>query len=88
MGLRRWMRHLERDASETADTTILVDEEACETFSVPQDAFIRVMVAVHDGEPDPEIAPLLDRLQRLFYTNGEPFWWQPEECYVQEDHEK
>jgi hypothetical protein len=87
-GLRRWMRRVEHDAIESADMTVLVDEETGEEFKVPHDAFLRVLCAAHGDEPDPEIAPLLDRLQRLFYTNGDPFWWQPAECYAQEDHEK
>jgi hypothetical protein len=89
MGLRRWLRRIEHDARESAGTCILVDEETSEEFKVPQDAFMRVLCATEE-EPDPQIAPLLDRLQRLFYTNGDPFWWQPEECYMQQEgrHEK
>jgi hypothetical protein len=88
MGLRRWLRRIEHDARASADTCCLVDEETGEEFKVPQDAFLRVMSSFGDDEPDPEIEPLLDRLQRLCYTNGDPFWWQLEECYMQDDYEK
>ncbi len=84
-GLRRWLRRVEHDARESADMIVLVDGETGETFQVPHDAFMRVLCAAHGDEPDPEIAPLLDRLQRLVYTDSEPFWWQPEEYYVQEE---
>jgi hypothetical protein len=66
---------IERDARESADTTVLVDEETGEEFEVPKDAFLHVMGSFGDEEPDPEIAPLLDRLDRLVYRNtGERFW--------------
>ncbi len=75
MGIRCWLRRIERDARESADTTVLVDEETGEEFEVPKDAFLRVMGSFGDEEPDPQIAPLLDRLDRLVYLNiGKPFW--------------
>ena len=75
MGIRSWLRRIERDAREAADTTVLVDEETGEEFEVPKDAFLRVMGSFDDAEPDPQISPLLDRLDRLVYSStGERFW--------------
>jgi hypothetical protein len=75
MGIRRWLRRIERDARESADTTVLVDTETGEEFEVPKDVFLHVMGSFDDAELDPEIAPLLDRLDRLVYSStGERFW--------------
>ena len=74
MALRRWLRRIERDARASADTYILVDEETGEEFEAPKGAFLRVLCATEE-EPDPAIAPLLDRLERLYYLDsGERFW--------------
>ncbi len=75
MGIKRWLRRIERDARESADTTVLVDEGTGETFEVPKDAFLRVMGSFNGEEPDPEIVQILDRLDRLVYRdNGQPFF--------------
>jgi hypothetical protein len=66
---------IERDARKSADTTVLVDEETREEFEVPKDAFLHVIGSFDDEEPDPQIAPLLERLDRLVDRDtGEPFW--------------
>jgi hypothetical protein len=54
---------------------VLLDEESGETFVVSKDAFAYVIASYADEEPAPEIAPLLDRLDRLVYFDtGERFW--------------
>ncbi len=75
MGIRRWLRRIERDARESADTIILLDQETGETFEAPKGAFLHVLASLGDEEPDPAIAPLLDRLGRLVVRDtGERFW--------------
>ena len=75
-GLRRWARNLERDARATSGSMTLVDTESGEEFSVPKDAFLLVLASFNDeAEVDPEIQPLLDRLDRLVDRDtGERFW--------------
>jgi hypothetical protein len=74
-GLRRWVRRIERDARGAGDTMTLVDTETNETFEVPKTAFLHVIGSFDDEEPDPETAPLLERLDRLVDRDtGEPFW--------------
>ena len=75
-GLRRWMRRIERDARESSDTFVLIDTQTNETFEVPRTAFLHVLASFDDEEePDPEIAPLLDRLPFLVDRDtGEPFF--------------
>ena len=73
--LRGWIRRAERAAKEASGTITLLDEESGETFVVPRDAFAYVIASYADEEPDPQIAPLLDRLDRLVYRDtGERFW--------------
>jgi hypothetical protein len=75
MGIRRWLRRIERDARESADTCVLLDERTGEEFEVPKDVFLHVMGAFAGDEPDPKIAQILDRLDRLVYRDsGQPFW--------------
>lgn len=75
MGIRRWLRRIERDARESSDMTVLVDEETGEEFEVPKGAFLLAMASFGDEEPEPEMAPLLDRLDRLVYRDtSEPFF--------------
>ncbi len=75
MGIRRWLRRIERDARESADTTVLVDQETGEEFEVSKHVFLHVMGSFNGEEPDPEITPLLDRLDQLVYRDtGERFW--------------
>jgi hypothetical protein len=75
MGLRRWLRRMERDAREAVDTTVLVDGKTGEEFEVPKDAFLHVMASFGDEAPEPQIAEILDCLDRLVYREtGEPFW--------------
>jgi hypothetical protein len=75
-GLRRWVRNLERTSRETDDMIVLVDVETNQTFSVPKTAFLDVLASFADEEePDPEMAPLLERLDRLVARDtGERFW--------------
>jgi hypothetical protein len=73
--LKHTLRRIERDARESADTTVLIDTETGEAFEVSKGAFLHVMGSFGDEEPDPEIAPLLDRLDRLVYRDtGELFF--------------
>ncbi len=82
-GLRRWVRRLEHSSREMAGTIILMDEETGAEFEVPKGAFFLVLDAAVGEAPDPTIEAILpteddpDRLQRLYYTNGEPFWLYP-----------
>jgi hypothetical protein len=74
MGIRRWLRRIERDSKDARDTVILLDVESGEEIEAPRDVFLRILAsAYHEEEPDPEIVPLLHRLDRLvFRDNGEP----------------
>jgi hypothetical protein len=54
---------------------VLVDEDTGEEFEASKDAFLRAMGAFGDEELDPQIAPLLGRLDRLVYReSGQPFF--------------
>jgi hypothetical protein len=80
MGIRSWLRRIERDAKETSGTFVLVDTESGEEIEVSKNAFLAVLSSSLDDEeePDPEIAPLLERLDRLVDRDtGEPFWLYP-----------
>jgi hypothetical protein len=78
--LRHWIRRAERAAKETSGEIVLVDERDGRTHHVPKDAFSLVLVAAVGEEPDPAIETILptdedpDKLERLYYSNGEPFW--------------
>jgi hypothetical protein len=72
-GLRRWLRRIERDSRETSDTSTLLDVESGEEIEAPRNAFLLILEAATSEEPDPAVAPLLDRLDRLVHRdNGEP----------------
>ena len=52
-----------------------MDEETGEVFEAPRAAFLHVLASLDDEEPGPEIAPLLDRVDRLVYRDwGQRFW--------------
>jgi hypothetical protein len=80
MGIRRWLRRVERDSRESADTITLVDTETGEEFSVPREASLLVMANVLEDEEDlydryPWMKPILPRLNQLVHRdNGEPFF--------------
>ncbi len=76
MGLRRWLRRIERDSRETADTFVLLDTETGEEFEVPKSAFLLVLAAYdEEAKVDPKVVPLLGRLDRLVDRDtGEPFF--------------
>jgi hypothetical protein len=79
-GLRGWIRRAERAAKEASGEIVLVDERDRQTYHVPKDAFSLVLVATAGEEPHPAIEAILptdddpDKLERLYYANGEPFW--------------
>ncbi len=76
MGIRRWLRRIERDAKESGDTMTLIDTETGEEFEVPKTAFLLVLAAFdEEAEVDPKVVPLLGRLDRLVDRDtGEPFF--------------
>jgi hypothetical protein len=54
---------------------VLVDTQSGEEFEVPKTVFLHVIASFDDEEPDPQIEPLLDRLDRLVDRDtGEPFF--------------
>jgi len=74
------VRKVERGARESSGEIVLLDEESGEQFVVSRDAFLRVLASFGDdgGDLDPEVAPLLDRLDRLVVRDsGERFWLAP-----------
>jgi hypothetical protein len=72
MGIRRWLRRVERDSKESADTIWLIDTETGEEIEAPRNVFLLILEAATSEEPDPAVAPILDRLDRLVYRdNGE-----------------
>jgi hypothetical protein len=90
MGIRRWLRKIERDSRETADMITLVDVESGEEFEMSKGALLEMFVGVldcavnDDKEPDPAIQAILpteddpDKLERLvFRDTGEHFWLYP-----------
>jgi hypothetical protein len=78
VGIRRWLRRIERSSRESADTMVLLDTETGEQFEAPRDAFLRMLASLGDEEPEPQIAPLVDRLDRLVLRDtGERFWFAP-----------
>ncbi len=92
MSLRHWIRRVEAASKEAVGMDVLIDERDGETFHVPRDVFLKVLDAGVTDEPHPAIAELVsgmeedpNRLQHLFYSNGDPFWWQPEECIARGD---
>jgi hypothetical protein len=76
VGIRRWLRKIERDSRESADTLILLDTQTGEEFEVPRTAFLLILAAFdEEAEVDPVVVPLLDRLDRLVIRDtGERFW--------------
>jgi hypothetical protein len=77
MGIRSWLKRVERDAREAADTMWLVDVGTGEEFEVPNDMFLRIIGSFEDEEDemDPLVAKLMPRLENLYCKdNGERFW--------------
>ncbi len=80
MGIRRWLRRVERDSKESADTMTLLDTETGEEFEVPRYAALYVLASSLDDEEDvyreyPWMRPLGPRLHRLVdRDSGEPFF--------------
>ena len=72
--LRHWIRRAEKAARASSDEVVLLDEESGETFQVPRDAFPRVLGSLMVEDPDPDVAQILDRLDRLVYPDGTRFW--------------
>jgi hypothetical protein len=84
MGIRRWLRRIERDAKETSGTFVLVDVESGEEFEVPRYAALDVLANALVDEEDvylsyPWMKPILPRLNRPVddRDTGEPFWLYP-----------
>jgi hypothetical protein len=77
--VRSKIRRLERAAQEASGEIVLVDEKYGSTHHVPRDAFSLVLAA-SISEVDESIEAILptendpDKLERLYYSNGEPFW--------------
>jgi hypothetical protein len=80
MGIRRWLRRIERDSKETADTMTLLDTETGEEFKVPRYAALDVLANALVDEEDvydryPWMKPILPRLNRLVdRDSGQPFF--------------
>jgi hypothetical protein len=80
MGIRRWLRRIERDSKESADTITLLDTETHERFEVPRNAGLLVIANVLEDEEDlyheyPWMKEVLPRLNRLVdRDSGSPFF--------------
>ncbi len=97
MSLRHRIRKVEAATREAAGTMTLIDERDGSTHHVPRDAFLRLLGTAWEqgrnpqsAEIDPEIAEIVpteddpEKLYHLFLTNGDPFWWQPEQCHMRD----
>jgi hypothetical protein len=83
VGLRRWLKRVERDSKESSGTYTLIDTETGEEFEVPRDAGMLVIAHALEDEEDvyslyPWMRPLGSRLHRLVDRDtGEPFFLYP-----------
>jgi hypothetical protein len=84
MGIRRWLRRVERDSRETSEWVVLIDERDGSTHQVPRDAFLQILGSLEPdvmntpeeerSELEPWMLEVLPRLQHLYFTDGSPFW--------------
>jgi hypothetical protein len=80
VNLRGWLRKIERDSKESADTIVVVDSENGDEIEVPRNAGLYVIANALEDEEDvyreyPWMKEFLPRLDRLVLRDsGEPFF--------------